>query len=164
MGNLGTIATVSDVVSEFLGSGSGPYTLLNAAGITSGQIYDKITEANATLQGWTSVGVSGVTDALQKEQIKRFETVYATARLAADLIGINVTDGFNVSLAGLAIQRYNAQHQTYLEFIKQHLSIAQYYIKMLHPWFFVFNSDFPQGYSEMGTPVTYWSTSEISDL
>lgn len=159
MGNLGTQATVSDIVSEFNGTGTGPYTLFNAPSITSGQIYDKITEANATLQGWTGAGQSGVTDALQVEQIKRFEVNYASARLAADIIGVNITDGFNVTMGGLAVQRANVQTQTYIQFINDHLTVAKEYIKMLHPWFYVYNSTNPEGSNEFGNSPVYWTTS-----
>jgi hypothetical protein len=136
--------------------------LFNVAGVTSGAINDKITEANAALQGWvgSSIVTQATTDNLAKEQVKRFEVNYGSARLAADLIGVVITDGFNVTLAGTAVQRANVQVQGYMNFIKEHMDTAKWYIKMLHQWYFVFNPDFPTGFDEMGTPVTYWSVSQ----
>ena len=154
-------AVVNDVVLEMNAQGTGPYTVFNVPGITSGQIYDKLTEANAALQGWTNAGATPTASisALAKEQVKRFEVAYACARLGADLIGIEITDGFNYNLGGLAVQRAGAQMQAYTAFIKDHLDIAKEYIKMLHPWFWVMNPDVPQGWTENNTPVTTWSVS-----
>jgi hypothetical protein len=155
---------VNDIVLELNGTGVGPYSLFNVNGITSGQIYDKITEANGALQGWvgSSIVTQATTDALAKEQVKRFEVNYASARLAADLIGVMITDGFNVALAGTSIQRVTAQTQGYLNFIKEHMDTSKWYIKMLHQWYFVFNPDYPTGFTEWGNPTQYWKTSDVS--
>lgn len=156
---LNVLATVSDVVSECNGAGTGPYSLFNIGGVTSGQIYDKLTEANATLQGWVSIGGPPTSaDNATTEMQKRFEVTYASARLASDLLGGTITDGFNFTIEGTNIQRFGAQFQTYTKFIKDHLDIANFYIKMLHQWFIVYNSSFPEGSNEMGAPVGYWRT------
>lgn len=152
-------AVVNDIVLECGAQGAGPYTFFNFPGVTSGQVYDKITEANAALQGWTGTGATVSPNALVKEQTKRFEVAYGSARLAADLIGITITDGFNYNLGGLAVQRAGAQMQAYTKFIDDHLKTAKWYIEMLHQWFWVMNPDVPQGWTERNTPVTSWSVS-----
>ena len=159
MGVLYPQATVGDVMSEFNISGSAPVTLFNVSNITSGQIYDKITEANATLQGWVGLGNVSGADAAINEAQKRFETNYAAARLAADMFGIVITEGFNYSVPGLSMSRTNAQNLAYSAFIDNHLKVAKMYITMLHQWFFVYNSDSPGGVNEYGSPVNYWSVS-----
>ena len=163
--SLGVQSTVFDLANEFLATSGAVFTLFNNANVSSGVLYDKLTEANATLQGWTGVGVSGagVGNALAAEQIKRFEVNYAAARLAANLAGLTITDGFNVNLGGLSVQRVTAQQATYKAFIDNHFMVAKEYIKMLHPWFLVYNSVTPQGYDENGAPVTYWNTSQARD-
>ena len=156
--SLVTVATVSDVVTEFNGVGSGPYTLFNVAGVTSGQIFDKISEANMYLQ--SMVGKGGVSysgNAYLQEQVKRFEVAYGSARLAADLIGINITDGFNYNVGGLAVQRQGAQWQAFKEFIDSHMAIAKGYLTAFHQWFWVFSPDNPTGYRENGSPENYWA-------
>ena len=65
----------------------------------------------------------------------------------------------NYNLGGLAVQRAGVQMQAYTAFIKDHLDIAQSYIKMLHQWFWVMNPDTFQGWTEQGTPVKYWAVS-----
>ena len=159
MGALNPQAVVNDVVLEFRGDGSGPWTLFNVAGVTSGQIYDKITEANATLQGWVSLGSTPTpSDAALVEAQKRFEVNYAAARLAQDLMGITTTDGFNYTIEGTSINRFGAQFQVYEAFIKNHLEVAKYYIQMLHQWFIIYNPEIAQGVNEQGNPVGYWRT------
>lgn len=153
------IAVVSEIVTECNGTGTGPYTIFDQGGITSGQISEKITEANAILQGWIGAAASG-TSTLLNEQIKRFEVNYAAARLGASIIGIVTTEGFNVGLGGLDIQRMGAKFQTYVEFIRNHLETAKWYLIVLREWFFVYNPDEPLGYNERGNPITYWSTSQ----
>jgi hypothetical protein len=156
MGTLNPLASVSDVALEFNATGGGPYTIFSVAGVTSGQIYDKITEANATLQGWVSIGTTPTpSDPAMAEAQKRFEVAYASARLAADLMGGVITDGFNYTLEGTSINRFGAQFQTYNAFIKNHLDVAKYYITMLHQWFIVYGPSFPQGINEYGNPVGY---------
>ena len=157
--SLVTQAVVTDVVSEFNGTGSGPYTLFNVGGITSGQIYDKITEANMSLQSWVALGGTTPVNVFQTEQIKRFEVCYASARLAADLIGVVITDGFNYAEGGISIQRTTAEYNTYTRFIQDHLAIAKEYIKAFNPWFYVQNSVNPEGTTNFGTPVQYWNIS-----
>jgi hypothetical protein len=155
-------AVVNDVVSETNGQplgSAGPWTIFNTAGVTSGQIYDKITQANAMLQQATGLGAVTPSDAQQKEAVKRYEVAHASAYLASDLIGVIITDGFNVTTGGIAIQRQGAQFQTYVQFIKDHLGLAQMWVKMLHPWFFVSSPSNPQGSDEYGNPVGYWSVS-----
>ena len=98
-------------------------------------------------------------DAAKKEAIKRFEVNYGAAKLAQTILGIVTTDGFNYSVAGLDVQRFGAQFQTYTKFIDDHLEVARSYIKMLHQWFIVFNPDLAEGVNERGTPIHYWSTS-----
>ena len=155
--SLVTQALVSDVVSECNATGTGPWTFFNVAGVTSGAVYDKITEANMFLQSMVGIGGTTPPNAFAIEQVKRFEVVYGSARLAADLVGVVITDGFNYNLGGLAVQRAGAEMQSYTTFIKNHLDVARTYIHALYQWFWVFNPDFPQGYRENGTPVTYWS-------
>jgi hypothetical protein len=155
-------ATVADIVSEFNGQSfllSGTFTLFNVGGVTSGQIYDKITEANMTLQSWVSLGSNTNPNPFQKEQIKRFEVAYGSARMAADLLGIVITDGFNYSEGGVSVQRQAAIAGAYKEFIDDHLMIAKEYIKAFHQWFWVYNPTANEGYNNNGTPVGYWSTS-----
>ena len=155
-----TQATVGDISAEMNGTSgaNSTYTIWNQAGVTSGQIYDKITEANMYLQSLVSLGGASGATAFQREQIKRFEVVYGAARLAADLIGVNITDGFNYNIGGLAVQRAGAQMASYTKFIDEHLAVAKAYLSAFHQWFFVFTPDFPQGYKETGTPVQYWQT------
>lgn len=157
--SLVTQATVADVVSEFKGTGTGPYTLFNVSNVTSGQIYDKITQANAMLQNFTGQGGAASPNALVTEGIKRFEVAMGSAYLASDLAGIIITDGFNVTTGGIAIQRQSAQQQAYTSFIKDHLALAQWWIRALHPWFFPGSPDSPQGTDEYGNPVGYWRVS-----
>jgi hypothetical protein len=157
-------AKVSDVVSEFsfvsgMAAGTGPFTLMNVANVSSGQIYDRITEANAFLQQAVGLGGSTPPNAWQVECVKRFEVAYASAHLASNLIGVVITDGFNVTTGGIAIQRQTAQQQGYVQFIKDHLNNAMEWRKMLHPWFFVNVPTNPQGSDEYGNPVGYWSVS-----
>ncbi len=154
-----TQAQVTDIVSECNGAGSGPYTIFNVSNVSSGQIYDRITEANAFLQ--QSVGLGGATpvNAWQTECIKRFEVAYASAHLASNLIGVIITDGFNVTTGGIAIQRQTAQQQAYVRFITDHLNNAMEWRKMLNPWFYPGSPTYPQGSDEYGNPVGYWNTS-----
>ena len=158
--SLVTQAVVTDIVSEFNAAGTVPYTLFNVGGITSGQIYDKITEANMALQSWVGLGGAATTSPFQTEQVKRFEVCYASARLAADLIGVTITDGFNYSEGGISIQRTTAMRDTYIRFISDHLAIAKEYLKAFNPWFYVYNSVNPEGTTNMGTPVEYWNVSK----
>ena len=162
--SLVTQAIVGDVVSEFNGSytssGTGPFTLFNVGGITSGQIYDKITEANMSLQSWVALGSATPTSLFQTEQINRFEVCYASARLAADLIGVVITDGFNYAEGGISVQRTTAEYNTYTRFIQDHLAIAKEYIKAFNPWFYVYNSVNPEGSTNTGSPVNYWNVSK----
>jgi len=157
-------AQVQDVLNEFGSAvaGTGPYSIFNNANITSGMISSKINFANSYLQGWTGTGGSSGS-VLTNTQVKWFEVNYASAMLAADMAGLTITDGFNVSLGGLAVQRVTAQQATYKKFIEDHLTVAKEVIKMLHPWFFPYNSAFPQGYDEYGNPVTYWNVSNARD-
>lgn len=156
--SLVTQAVVNDLVSECAGTGTGPYTIFNVAGVTSGQIYDKITESNMYLQSMVSLGGASVSgNAYAVEQIKRFEVNYGAARLAADLFGVTITDGFNYNLGGLAVQRAGAQAQAYTAFIKNHLDVAKQYLVAFHQWFWVFSPDWPQGFRENGTLNGYWS-------
>ena len=159
--SLVTQAQVSDIQAEFNGSvnSSGIYTLFNVGGITSGQIYDKITESNMALQSWVSLGGATPVSVFQTEQIKRFEVCYASARLAADIIGVVITDGFNFSEGGITVNRQNAEYLTYTRFITDHMTIAKEYIKAFNPWFYSPNSTMPQGLTNEGTPVSYWSVS-----
>lgn len=152
------IAIPSEVVTECNGTGTGPYSVFDVAGVTSGAINDKIREANVTLQGFIGDAASG-TNTLLNEQVKRFEVNYAAAKLAASLVGVVITDGFNVGLGGLEIQRMGAKFQTYVEFIKEHLNTSKWYLIFLQEHFYVYNSEFPTGYNERGTPINYWSTS-----
>lgn len=157
-----TQAVVADVLLEFNTSGAGPiYTIWNTQ-VTSGQVYDKITEANAMLQNWVGAGTVNAAvagNAVAKENVKRYEVNYGSARLAAELAGVIVTDDFNVTIGGLALQREQAAFNEYQAFIKNHLDIAQYYIKALHQWFFPYNPTMAQGVNEYGAPIGYWSTS-----
>ena len=160
--SLSTKANITDVISEFNGINyplSGVATLFNVGGVTSGQIYDKITEAAATLQMWIGTGPYGAGQSAQNnEMVKRFEVVYAAARLANDLLGAGtITDGFNFAMEGTSVSRLGANVQPYTAFIKDHLAIAKYYVQALHQWFFVYNPSFPQGFNEYGQPVTYWN-------
>jgi hypothetical protein len=159
MGTLQTQAKVSDVVSECNGTGTGPYTIFNNAGITSGQIFDKVTQANAALQQAVGLGSTTPSDPALVEGIKRFEVAMGSAYLAADLIGVVITDGFNVTTGGIAIQRQGAQQQAYTKFIADHLALAKMWITWLHPWFFVQNPTYYQGSDEYGNPVGYWNVS-----
>lgn len=161
MSAIETQALVGDLVSECNGTGTGPFTLFNTAGVTSGQVYDKIAEANANLQGWIGAGQVNSAFAgnpVSKIFVKSYEVNYGSARLAASLAGIIITDDFNVTIGGLAIQREQAAFNEYQAFVKNHLMIAQEIIKMLHQWFFPYNPTMPQGVNEFGAPVTYWST------
>lgn len=150
-------AVVADIVTEMNGTGAGPYTIFDVGGVTSGLISNMINEANMVLQSWVGIGsVSGT--ALLNEQIKRFETNYASAKVASALIGIITVDGFNYSVGGLAVQRSAPKTQVYESFIKTKLEIAKEYILMLHDRFLVYNPTNAQGYNEHGNPVGYWST------
>ena len=160
MGAISPRAVVSDVTAECFATGTGPYTFFNVAGVTSGQISDKITEANAMLQAQVGLGSTAPSDAAVSEGVKRFEVNYASARLAADLIGVIITDGFNLTTGGISVQRFGAEFQTYEKFIKDHLEIAKWWIQALHPRFFIGNPDNQQGTTERGTPVTTWSVSQ----
>ena len=155
MGNLSPQAVVGDVVNEFRADGTGPWTFFSVAGVTSGQVNDKILEANATLQGWVSIGSVSGSDAAINTAQKAFEVNYASAKLAADLMGAVVTDGFNYTIEGTSINRFGAQFQTYNAFIKNHMEASKWYISMLHQWFIVFNPTNYQGSNEYGNPVTY---------
>ena len=156
-------AGVYDVINEFVAvSGTAPFTLFNNANVSSGMIADKINAANSYLQGWVGLG-GQAGSVLQNTQQKWFEVNYAAATLAANLAGLTVTDGFNVTLGGLAVQRVTAQTQAYKQFIENHMLVAQEVIKMLHPWFWVYGPNFPQGYDERGNPVTYWNVSQARD-
>ena len=150
-------STVADVVAECNGTGTGPYTIWDVGGVTSGQVYDKIKEADAVLRGWVGDGPSDSTVAKVMEQAKRFEVNYASAKLLSSIIGIISTDGFNYSLGGLDVQRFGAKFQTYEAKIKLHLDLAKWYIVMLHEWFMVYSPENALGYTENGTPVTYWN-------
>ncbi len=135
-----TQATVTDVVSEFNGQGTGPYSLFNVGGITSGQIYDKVKEANSFLQQAVSLGASTPSDAGLVEAIKRFEVNYASARLGMDLMGVVTTDGFNYNVAGVSVQRATAEIQAIKTFTDNHLMVAKWWLTQLNPWFYVYNS------------------------
>lgn len=152
-------AKVSDVVSEMNGTGTGPYTIFNVSNVSSGQVYDRITEANAYLQNAVGLGGATPTNAVQTEAIKRFEVAFAAAHLASNLVGVIITDGFNVTTGGIAIQRQTAQQQAYVNFIKDHIVIFKDWEKKLHPWFFPGSPTYPQGSDEYGNPVGYWSVS-----
>jgi len=156
-------AQVSDVVTELHGSAptaSSTYTIFNVPNVTSGEIYGKITEANAALQQWTGQGSTTPTDAQAIECIKRYETNFAAAKVAADIIGVIATDGFNVTTGGISIQRTTAEIQTYTKFIKDHMDLAAWWIKQLHPWFYLGTPSFPEGFDEYGNPIGYWSVSQ----
>lgn len=154
------ISTVSDIVTELNGTGSGPYTIYDVAGVTSGVISEKITEADAFLRGMVGSGPSdSPASSIVREQAKRFEINYASAKLLASLIGIIVTDGFNFSLGGLDIQRVGAKFQVYEQQIRVRLDLSKQYIQMLHEWFITYKPDNDLGYTERGTPVQYWTTS-----
>ena len=160
MGAISPRAVVLDVINEFGASGATPVTLFNVSNVSSGMIYDKITEANAMLQAQVGLGSTAPSDAAVSEGVKRFEVNYASARLAADLIGVIITDGFNLTTGGISVQRFGAEFQTYEKFIKDHLEIAKWWIQALHPRFFIGNPDNPQGTTERGTPVTTWSVTQ----
>ena len=163
--SLGTVATVFDVANEFLAQSGAVFTLFNNSNVASGVIYSKIQEANASLQGWTGVGgPSSNPSVLGNQWVKQYEVQYAAGVLAANLAGLTITDGFNVTAQGLAISRQGAQQKTYEDFIRNHLMIAKEYMKMLHPWFFVYNSAQPQGFDEYGNPVSYWDVSQARDF
>lgn len=152
-------ASVQDVVDECDGTGTGPFTIFQVGGVTSGQINDKIREANVYLQAWVGLGgVSG--DAVTNEQIRRFETTYGSAKLVASIAGIITVDGFNYSVGGLDVQRMGAQFQTMELFVRQKIEIAKWYINGLHDWFLAYNSSEYQGLNEYGSPVNYWSVSQ----
>ena len=157
-------ATVFDVLNEFgtAVAGIGPWSVFNNGGVTSGMVADKINSANSVLQGWTGVGGTNGS-VLSNTQQKWFEVNYAAAALAANLAGLTITDGFNVTLGGLAVQRVTAQQATYTKFIQDHMTIAKEVVKMLHPWFFPYQSTYAQGYDEYGNPVTYWNVSNARD-
>lgn len=153
-------ASVLDVVSEMNGTpttGNGPYTIFDNGGVTGAQISGAIYEANMVLQTWIGIG-SQSGSALLNEQIKRFETNYASAKVAANIIGIIAIDGFNYSVGGLDVQRMGAKFQTYELFIRKKLEIAKEYVIMLHDRFFVYNTLLPQGSNEFGGAVSYWRT------
>jgi hypothetical protein len=155
-------SSVPDVVTEMHGSAptaSFTYTIFNVPNVTSGEIYNKITEANAALQQWTGVGGVTPTDTQAIEAIKRYETNFAAAKLGADIIGVVITDGFNVAAGGISIQRTTAEFNTYQKFIKDHLDLAQWWLKSLHPWFYAGIPSFPEGLDEYGNPIWYWHTS-----
>ncbi len=152
-------AVVQDVITEVRGLGTGPWTVFNVPNVTSGEVFAKINEANAGLQQWTGAGGTTPTDAQAVEAIKRYETNFASAKLVADIIGVIATDGFNVTNNGISIQRTTAEIQTYTKFIKDHLDLAQWWLKSLHPWFYAGTPNFPEGFNEYGFPVDYWSIS-----
>ena len=151
-------ATVSDVVTECNGTGAGPYTIFDNGGVTAGLISGAIFEANALLQAWTSLGATSG-DAVTNEQIRRFETNYASAKVAANIIGIISIDGFNYSVGGLDVQRMGAKFQTYELFIRKKLDLAEYWIKALRDRSQDVIPTYAQGTNEYGNPIGYWSTS-----
>ena len=153
-------ASVLEIVSEMNGTpttGTGPYTIFDNGGVTGALISGAIYEANAMLQAWTGLGgVSG--DAVTNEQIRRFETNYASAKVAANIIGIISIDGFNYSVGGLDVQRMGAKFQTYELFIRKKLDLAEYWIKALRDRSQDVIPTYAQGTNEYGNPIGYWST------
>lgn len=133
-------------------------TIFNVPNITSGQVYDKLTQANAYLQQWTSVGGVTPSDVQQVEAIKRFEVNFASAYLAADLAGVLITDGFNITTGGIAVARETAMFNQYSKFIEDHLTLMKMWLAALHPWTSVQVPNYAQGYNEYGNPVSYWGT------
>jgi len=153
------VSTVAQVTSELNATGTGPYTIYDVAGITSGQVYDKITEADAYLRRWVGDGPSDSALTVVQEQVRRFETNYASARILMQIAGIITTDGFNYSLAGIDVARVGSKLETYKMEIEKRMALAKWYIVALHDWFIVFNPTFAQGYSETGLPIQYWNVS-----
>lgn len=154
-------ASVLEVVIEMNGTpttGTGPYTIFDNGGVTGALISGAIYEANALLQAWTGLGgTSG--DAVTNEQIRRFETNYASAKVCANVVGIITIDGFNYSVGGLDVQRMGAKFQTYELFIRKKLELAEYWINALRDRSKDVIPDQVQGVNEYGAPITYWSVS-----
>ena len=158
------VSTIGDITSELnsrepVVSGA-TFTIWDTAGITSGQISDKITEADAYLRNMVGSGPSDATGTFEQSLAKGFEINYAAARLLASIAGIMVTDGFNVNMGGTQIQQQAAKFQQYKEGIEKRLDISKNYIIALHQWFFIYNPEQAQGLDEFGTPVSYWNTSQ----
>ena len=152
-------SSVIDVVNDLNGvsGASNTYVIYNAV-ISSGNIYDAILEADGYLRGWVGNGPSTSTNSLTLDQVKRFEVNYAAMKTLMKVEGIITTDGHNFALGGTAIQRTQAQSNTFQSEITKRKDLVDQYIKMLHEWFIVYNPNFPQGFNENGNPISYWST------
>jgi len=158
------VSNVQDVVNELNGRGSGlsgvGFTIWDTAAVTSGQVSDKITEADAYLRNMVGSGPSDATGTFEQSLAKGFEINYAASRLLASIAGIQVTDGFNVNLGGTQVQMTQAKFQQYKEGIEKRFEVSKNYIIALHQWFFIYNPEQAQGLDEFGTPVSYWNTSQ----
>lgn len=154
------LTTNAELVAELNGTGTGPYTIWDVAGVTSGQVATALNDADGYLRRMVGSGPSDSSSAPVQALVKDFERVYGGARLLFNIFGIVTTDGFNYSLGGLDVQRVGAKLEAYKQELDLRMKHAGELIAALHEWFLVFEPSQPRGVDEYGNPVSYWSTSQ----
>lgn len=154
-------ATVTDVLTALNVSGTtGPFTVYGVGGVLSGTINEAIRGATAYWMALLGDGLRTSTDAWTLEALARFETHYAAHTLLGGLRGQLTTDGFNVSLGGMDIQRAGVLMDTFKEEIRRQQDIATRIIEWLRERAFIFQPTSAEGWTATGSPVTYWRTTE----